>query len=58
MMESFLQNLAMSATLGAGMAMAAVAVACLGLWLLGMADGGNGPTAGIKSEPYMSSAMR
>ncbi len=57
-MKSFLQNLALSAIFGAGMAMTAVAAACLGLWLLGLTGGNRAPTAGIGPETYTTSAMR
>jgi len=58
MMKSFLHNLALTATFGAGWAVAAVAVACLGLWLLGAADGGAPSSAGMQPAPRGATAMR
>jgi hypothetical protein len=39
-MRSFLQNLVLSVSFGASWVVAAIAVACLGLWLIGLAGGG------------------
>lgn len=61
MMKSFLQNLALSVSFGASWVVAAIAVACLGLWLMGLANG-SAPSATTaqpeQTMPRGATAMR
>ena len=59
-MKSFLQNLILSVTFGVGWVLAAISVACLGLWLLDVANGQSYPNAMDPNapQPRGTTAMR